>query len=133
MSNQASVRKDNVISDRKFGFFIASMLLLLWLYFTIYYRVHWWMLAVSIVLLGLSIARPAALRWLKRSWLKSGELLGQVVGPLSMAIVFFLVVTPTALFLRAIRKDPLGLTASDASSFWVHRASSRMQSMRDQY
>src|SRR3546814_4000070 len=49
-------------------------------------------------------------------------LLGAIVTPVVMALVFFIAVTPTALLLRLFGKDPLNRRFDpDAPSYWIPR------------
>ncbi len=51
-----------------------------------------------------------------------GLLLGRVVSPIVMALLFFLVVTPTAFLFRLLGKDPLRLAAEPrAGTYWIER------------
>ena len=53
--------------------------------------------------------------------MKFGELLGRIVAPLVIAIVYFVIVTPTGLFMRLIGKDLLNTKFSKDNSYWIKR------------
>ena len=81
-----------------------------------------WALAVSAVFLLAALARPVVLRPLNRAWLKFGLLLGRVVNPIVMAVIFYLVITPVGLVVRLLGKDPLRLRLDrEAKSYWIER------------
>ena len=55
-------------------------------------------------------------------WHKFGILLGNIVSPIVMGILFFAVVTPTGLILRIFGKDLLGKKFDkEKKSYWVKR------------
>ena len=50
-----------------------------------------------------------------------GLFLGKIISPFVMAIIFFLVVTPTGLFMRLLRKNLLNLRYSNDQSYWIKK------------
>lgn len=83
---------------------------------------HWWALAVACVFLCVTLTVPQILSPLNRLWTRFGLLLHRVVNPLILGVLFFLVVTPTAVIMRALGKRPLTMDWDpDASSYWVNR------------
>ena len=74
-----------------------------------------------IIFLILGLLNSKFLTPLNRSWLKFGELLGRVVSPLVMGLVYFVILTPIGLFMRLIRKDLLGTKFSKKNSYWIKR------------
>jgi hypothetical protein len=91
-----------------------------------------WAASIAAVFLALSLAQPALLAPLNRLWLKFGALLQKIVNPFVMALLFLSTLTPLALIMRLLGKDPLRLRwDSTAKSYWIdHKASG---SMRDQF
>jgi hypothetical protein len=43
-------------------------------------------------------------------WIKLGILLGKIISPIVMGLVFFSVVTPIGLLVRIFKKDVMGLS-----------------------
>lgn len=83
---------------------------------------RWWALAVAAGFLAAGWIRPALLAPANRAWFRLGMLLGAIVTPVVMALVFYLAVTPTALLLRLFGKDPLHRRFDPAAtSYWVAR------------
>jgi Saxitoxin biosynthesis operon protein SxtJ len=81
-----------------------------------------WSLVVSPVLVFFALLLPSALAPLNRAWLWFGLRLHGFVSPIALGIMFFLVITPMGLAMRAIGKDPLRLKFDEASkSYWVER------------
>jgi hypothetical protein len=85
----------------------------------------WWsilLLAAALIIALLWWLVPRWLVPLNRAWFRFGLLLGRVVTPLVMGVVFFGVVTPIGLIRRVLAKDSLGLDAdSSADSYWIPR------------
>jgi hypothetical protein len=81
-----------------------------------------WALGAAAGLLALALARPALLHVPNLLWRRLGLLLGRVVNPIVLGLMFFLVFTPAALCLRLAGKDPLRLKKpKDAKSYWIPR------------
>ncbi|MBZ5609643.1 MAG: hypothetical protein LAP38_15385 [Acidobacteriia bacterium] len=110
-------------SDRTFGVVFAVFFALLGLApLRTHHSIRWWALAVSLVFLALAVLRPAWLHPFNRLWTQLGLLLGRVVSPIVMGLLFFLVVTPVGFLLRLLGKDPLRLAPDPgASTYWIER------------
>ena len=65
-------------------------------------------------------------------WMKFGLLLGKIVAPFVMGIVFFLVVTPISILLRIFKKDVLNLKKSNASTYWIKKTEPKSE-MKNQF
>ena len=95
-----------------------------------------WAFGVAGAFLAVALVRPALLAPFNRAWFKLGLLLQRVVNPLVMAVIYFGVVTPTGLVMRALGKDPLRLKYDpDAQSYWIHRdpPGPERESMKNQF
>ncbi|HLG99453.1 MAG TPA: SxtJ family membrane protein [Bryobacteraceae bacterium] len=119
-SRHAEVRGS---SDRAFGFVIAAFFLLVALAPLRYHApARWWALALAVALLATASLRPSLLHQPNQLWTKLGLLLGRVMTPVVTALLFFLIVTPVALLLRALGKDPLRrVPDAGAKSYWIER------------
>ena len=68
-----------------------------------------------------------------KAWIKLGEILGRIIAPIVMAIVYFLILTPISLLVRLFGKDLIGMKfSSDIKSYWVKRKK-RLGSMDKQF
>tara|TARA_B110000196_G_C20620319_1_gene419242 strand:+ start:76 stop:453 length:378 start_codon:yes stop_codon:yes gene_type:complete len=113
---------EKISSNRSFGivFFVFFLLVSLWPLLNDN-PIRIWSLVVAIIFLILGLLNSKFLTPLNRSWLKFGELLGRVVSPLVMGLVYFVILTPIGLFMRLIRKDLLGTKFSKKNSYWIKR------------
>lgn len=100
-------------------------------------NIRWWAIAVASVFLCISVIRPVLLKPLNHAWFKLGILLGKVVSPVVMMLVFIVAVTPTALIMRLLGKDPLRIKKIPTSkkTAWVDRSNDghKMGSMKNQF
>ena len=95
--------------------------------------VRLWALALAMVFFVLAFARPSVLAPLNRLWFRFGLLLGAIIAPIVMALIFFLTVTPTGLILRLFGKDPLNQKSDKAAkSYWIERKEP-VGSMKNQF
>jgi saxitoxin biosynthesis operon SxtJ-like protein len=124
-------------SDRSFGLVFAGFFALLAGYNGWHHRGSWplW-LAIAAVFLVLALARPQVLAPLNRIWTRLGLLLGRIVSPIVLALMYFLVVTPIGMLMRWLGKDPLRLRGDPAAqSYWIVREPPGPpgETMRDQF
>ena len=97
-------------SNRSFGIVFFVVFLLVSLYPLINGdNVRFWSLAISFIFLVLGILNSNLLSPLNKIWFKFGILLGRIISPIVMCIIFFLVVTPIAFIMRLLGKDLLNL------------------------
>jgi hypothetical protein len=77
---------------------------------------------VSGAFAAVALAKPELLAGLNRQWMKLGILLGKVVSPIALGVLFYCVITPIGLALRLAGKDPLRLKRDPAAnSYWIPR------------
>ena len=91
-----------------------------------------WSLITAIIFLILGLINSKVLTPLNKLWIKFGLLLGKVISPLIMGIIFFLVVTPTALIMRIIGKDLLNLKFNNKKSYWIEKTGPKSK-MKNQF
>ena len=80
-----------------------------------------WPIPFSLIFLILGLLNSKLLNPLNIVWVKFGELLGRIIAPIVMAIIYFLIVTPIGLFMRLIGKDLLNTKFTKDSSYWIKR------------
>jgi hypothetical protein len=78
--------------------------------------------AAGAVLLLLGIVAPSRLSALNAFCLKLGGAIAKVVNPIVLGFLFFLVVTPMALFMGMVGKRPLRIAPDrNAATYWIKR------------
>ena len=110
-------------SDKSFGilFFIVFLIIGLWpLFFS--EKIRLWSLVISISFLLIAFIKPSILATLNKIWIKIGYLLGKLIAPIVMALIFFTLVTPISFLVRCFKKDLLNLSFSKRDvSYWKKR------------
>ena len=118
-----SKSKINISSNRSFGlvFFVVFLIIALWpLKSGEEFRL--WSLVLSIIFFILGIFNSKLLTPLNKLWFKFGILLGSIVSPLIMGIVYFSVVTPIGVLMRILGKDLLKTSkVKNVPSYWIKR------------
>jgi hypothetical protein len=74
------------------------------------------------VFLILGLINSKILTPFNKLWIKFGELLGRVIAPIVMTIIYFIVLTPLSFLIRIFGKDLLKLKYSNkVNSYWIKR------------
>ena len=111
-----------ISSNRSFGVVFFIVFLLIALYPVIKGDdIGLWSLIVSLIFLILGLLNSKILSPLNILWFKFGILLGRIISPLIMGIIFFLVVTPIGLIMRLFKKDLLNLKYNKNKSYWIEK------------
>jgi len=120
-------------SNKSFGIVFFIVFLLVALYPLINNGdLRIWSFIIAIIFLILGLINSKVLTPLNKLWFKFGLLLGRVISPLIMGIIFFLVVTPTALIMRIIGKDLLSLKFNNKKSYWIEKTGPKSK-MKNQF
>ena len=113
---------EKIGSNRSFGilFFIVFLLIAIWPVFKgESFRV--WSILIALIFLILGLLKSKLLSPLNLIWVKFGELLGRIIAPVVMAIIYFIIITPIGLFMSLIGKDLLNTKFSKDNSYWIKR------------
>ena len=115
--------KIKISSNRSFGivFFFVFVIVSLWP-LTNENSLRVWSIFVAIIFLILGLMNSKLLTPLNILWFKFGKLLGFIIAPIVMGIVFFVVITPTGLIMKIIGKDLLNNKYNNKiKSYWINR------------
>ena len=91
-----------------------------------------WSLIFSIIFLILGFLNSKILTPLNKLWFKFGILLGKIVSPVVMGVVFFAVVTPISLIMKILKKDLLNIKKNKKSSYWIAKSGPKSR-MKNQF
>ena len=129
MKNSINIKsKDNIT----FGILFFILFLIIGLYpLKNGLNIRLWSLGLSFVFLIITFIRPNLFTPLNKLWIQFGILLGKVISPIVMGLVFFFVVTPIGILVRLFKKDVMGLKKKE-TSYWINRED-KVQSMRKQF
>ncbi|MEY4468214.1 MAG: hypothetical protein RIR21_2007 [Pseudomonadota bacterium] len=118
------IKKEKAPSNRNFGLLFAGVFTFVSAFS--FYRgantntVYGW-LTVGLVLALIAISAPGLLTMVNKSWIKLGDLIGKVVSPLVLGIIFFFLITPIAVISRLFGRDELHIKKINVCSCWIDR------------
>ena len=120
-------------SNKSFGIVFFIVFLLIAFYPLINQEnIRIWSLIVSLIFLILGLKNSNILSPLNKIWFKFGILLGKIVSPIVMGMIYFLVVTPTGLLMRLFGKDILNLKFNNEKSYWIEKKEPKSK-MKNQF
>ena len=125
---------NKISSNKSFGilFFTVFFLIGIWPLFN-GEALRIWAIPIALIFLVLGLINSKVLTPLNLIWVKFGELLGKIIAPIVMALVYFVVLTPISLILRLIKKDILKLKIlKNIDSYWIKRKK-KIGSMKKQF
>ena len=125
--------KITVGSNKSFGIVFCIFFLIIGLYPLINADgIRIWSIILSIIFLILGLSNSRFLTPLNILWFKFGIFLGKFVSPIIMGLVFFLVVTPTGIIMRLLKKDLLKLKKNKLKTYWINRSETKSD-MKNQF
>ena len=111
-------------SNRKFGIFFTFVFALAAAYFYNSDIMTWAYLfsATSLIFLVITLVKDELLLPLNKLWMRFGLLLGIIVSPIVLGLIFFGLFTPIAMLMRLSGRDELKLKFSRKASHWISRS-----------
>lgn len=111
-------------SNRKFGFFFTAVFAIAGAYFL-------WkdnltvasvLFAIMAAFFVITLIKDDLLLPLNKLWMGLGLLLGMIISPIVLGIIFFLLFTPIAVVTKLFGRDELRLKVKSQPSYWKLRA-----------
>ena len=121
-------------SNKSFGllFFVVFLIIGLWPLKN-GENLNFYFITTSIIFLILGLINSKLLTPLNKSWIKLGEILGIIIAPIVMALVYFVILTPVSFIVRIFGKDLLSLKLlKEKETYWIERKKS-LGSMKKQF
>ena len=121
-------------SNRSFGllFFIVFLGIGLWPLKN-GQEINIYLIMISLFFLTLGLINSKILSPLNMAWIKFGEILGIIIAPIIMALVYFIILTPISLIVRMFGKDLLGLKfLKKQDTYWIKRVK-KLGTMKKQF
>ena len=87
--------------------------------------------AVGLTLAIWALVAPARLASPYRAWMGIAKILGPIMTPVFMSVMYFVVLTPVAIIRRLLGGNPM--VARGPESFWIARSATRGRSMERQF
>ncbi len=127
------MKEVKISSNKSFGLVFFVVFLLISIYPLLNSQdIRLWSLTISIIFLVLGLLNSKFLTPLNKVWFKFGMLLGSVVSPFVMGVIFFFVVTPTSFLMKIIGKDILNLKQNKNNTYWIEKTGPKSK-MKNQF
>ena len=123
-------------SNKKFGFFFTFVFAAASAYFYNVTSASWAYTfgLMSLTFLIVSTVKAEILLPVNKLWMRFGHLLGMIVSPIVLGILFFVLFTPIAFVMRLNGRDELRLKFSKKPSHWILRnAPLKSESFKHQF
>ena len=110
-------------SNRKFGFFFTIVFAVVAAFFYYSYNLTWAYVfsAAALVFMLATLTKSDVLLPLNKLWMRFGLLLGMIVSPIVLGVIFFGLFTPIAMLMRLSGRDELRLKFAQKVSHWISR------------
>ena len=122
-------------SNSKFGYFFSLIFLSAGIYFFIvnnYFSSNIFFILAFLLILVTSI-KPKLLRPLNKAWMMIGFIIGKVISPIVLGIIFFALITPVGIVTRIFGRDELRIKHNTLKSHWKDRNESEIVSFKNQF
>ena len=120
-------------SNRSFGIVFFVVFLIISIYPMLNTEnIRIWSLIISFIFLVLGLLNSKLLNPLNKIWFKFGLLLGKIISPIIMGVIFFFVVTPIALLMKLLQKDLLNLKFNKNKTYWIEKSGPKSK-MKNQF
>ena len=110
-----------ISSNKSFGlvFFVIFIIIALWPLLNDG-NIRIWSIIVSIIFLILGLLNSKILTPFNKLWMRLGALLGIIVSPIVMGVIYFGVITPIGLIMKIFGKDVLNLKLDkNKKTYWT--------------
>ena len=119
-------------SNKTFGLFFSAIFFLIYSWLLLKYQNNQsWLIILGFIFLTLGLLNSKILHYPNLFWIKFGNILGLVISPIVMGIIFFLVITPINIIMKIFQKDIIGLEKKK-HSYWINRSKDQ-KDMRNQF
>ena len=115
-----TVIENNTVSNKKFGLFFGSIFGVIAGYFVVFD--NGLLSSVFALISGcfflISFIFPIILTPMNKLWMGLGFLLGAIISPIVLGIIFFGLFTPVALISKLFARDELKLRKTKSATYW---------------
>ena len=120
-------------TERNFGL-VFTVVFLIISFYPLWFgkNINIWSCIIAFIFFFFAIFLPKVLILPNKLWFKLGFLLGAIVSPIIMGIIFFFVVTPTGLIMKLFNRDLINLKKSNKKSYWIEKKDIK-SSMKNQF
>jgi hypothetical protein len=124
MSKQTVSSPPKLPTNRKFGWFFSAVFsaVTVYAYWRGWSTVSLVTLTAAILFAIATLLSPQLLAPLNRLWYGLGMLLGKIMSPIVLGLIFFVLITPVSLVTRLFGRDELKLQKRSVESYWTDRS-----------
>jgi hypothetical protein len=117
------LKKDFEKQSKHFGLLLSIFFFILAVYLIFIKSIFLgqFLLILSGTFFLVSIAIPKSLSRITKLWLRFGDILGRVVSPITLGLVFFILIAPIGMLTRLFGRDELLLKKKNKKSYWLAR------------
>jgi len=121
-------------SEKSFGIVFSTVFFLIGIYPIVNGNsFRMWAIVLSLIFIGLVYFLPKIFTIPNKLWFKFGILLGGIIAPVVIALVYFVTVVPIGLIMKLLKKDLLHQRIDKkVESYWVERIQP-VGSMKNQF
>ena len=108
-------------SNKAFGILFFIIFLIVALYPLIFNKGELiiWSLIVSLLFLVLGLSNSSLLTPLKIIWINFGIILGRLISPLIISLLYFLIIFPTAIYVKLFKKNYIDINNEKSlETYW---------------
>lgn len=131
-----NIQEIELPTNRKFGLFFTLVFVLVTVYFYAQSKTNLSYIFGGLggVIFIITALNAELLLPLNKLWMKLGVLIGSVVSPVVLAIIYFGLFTPVGILTRLGGRDELRLKMNKDSSYWIQRnAAEKSGSFKNQF
>ena len=136
IDNSLILEKNSLPSNKKFGYFFGITFFCFFLYlFHLNNSFSFLFLLLSGLILSITYKHSHLLSPLNRIWMMFGILLGKIISPIILALIYFMLFTPIGFLRRSFGNDILKLKSNKLNTYWVNidKVNSSNKSFFDQF
>ncbi len=124
-------------SNRKFGFLFTIIFFLIGSYFFIKENsaIYFLSFTISLIFGIITIFNSNILLPLNKIWMRFGLLIGSIVSPIVLGMIFFIIFTPLSIIMKIIGRDELLIKLKKQVSYWksINRKQNYKETLKQQF
>ena len=111
--------------NRTFGLFFSAIFACCTIYLLVhkYNNAAFYFALFSLITLTVSILKPQLLLPFNKLWMRFGIILGMIVSPVIIGLIFFVIFTPIGFVMRFCGRDELNLKLNGKKTYWKKKIS----------
>lgn len=115
-------------SNRKLGLFFSAFSFILSIYFYNNPLLTFILITVGFLFFTVAFIKPDLLLPLNKLWMRFGLLIGRIISPIVLGVIYFGLFMPISFIMRLIGRDELRLRANNDGTYWISKENSSIKS-----